>query len=363
MKAQVLYEIGNIKYTDVKKPDIKEDEALITVSACGICGSDIPRIYKTGAHNMPLIPGHEMSGVVEKCPMKPELVGRRVGIFPLIPCQKCAQCQNGHYEMCENYNYLGSRCDGGFAEYVSVPVWNLIPVPDCITEEEAAMLEPMCVAVHAMKMIGLKDSSGTRDTCTIAVCGLGTIGLFVAMFLKDAGYQNVYCIGNKDIQKAKLLEMGYQEGSFCDVRNTDPYEFIKDKTDGAGADYYFECIGRSDNYEQAVKCVSPLGKIMLVGNPASDMNLSRDIYWKILRNQLTLKGTWNSSYPDDWTYAIERLTSWHSIKEGSEGKSKDSFAMDPSTFITHRFPLENIDKGLSIMRNKSEEYIKVMITV
>ena len=157
--------------------------------------------------------------------------------------------------------------------------------------------------------------------------------------------------------------MGYPEENFCDIRNTDPDSYIKDKTGSAGVDYYFECIGRSDNYEQAVRCVSPLGNIMLVGNPASDMNLSRDIYWKILRNQLTLKGTWNSSYPDDWIYAIERLSSWHSIKEVSEGESKGSFAMNPSSLITHRFTLDNIDTGLSIMRNKSEEYIKVMITI
>ena len=66
MKAQVLYEIGNLQYSDIKMPDIKEDEALVKVSACGICGSDIPRVFKTGAHNMPLVPGHEMTGVVER---------------------------------------------------------------------------------------------------------------------------------------------------------------------------------------------------------------------------------------------------------------------------------------------------------
>lgn len=393
MKAQVLYDIGNLQYTDVDMPSVRDDEALVKVTACGICGSDIPRIYKTGAHNMPLIPGHEMTGIVQSCSNDPELIGRKVGIFPLIPCKKCAQCRKGHYEMCSDYNYLGSRCDGGFAEYVSVPVWNLMPLPDSIPFEVAAMLEPMCVAIHAIKTIGLidyddhKDISENKFNTTsnnisqndlphipdtsidkaadphIVICGLGTIGLFVAMFLKNAGYSNVYCIGNKDIQRSKLLELGYCEDDFCDIRITDPYKFIKGRTDDAGADYYFECIGRSDNYEQTVRCSAPLGKIMLVGNPASDMNLPRDIYWKILRNQLTLKGTWNSSYPDDWTYAIHRLTAFYDRDKGSMQGDKSFLIMPPSSLITHRFPLDSINKGLSIMKDKSEEYIKVMITL
>ena len=387
LKAQILYGIGNIKYAEIEEPTLKEDEALVQVSACGICGSDIPRIYKTGAHNMPLVPGHEMTGTVKECASRPELVGRRVGIFPLIPCKECPQCKAGHYEMCENYNYLGSRCDGGFAEFVTVPVWNLIPLPDDISDDEAAMLEPMSVAVHAIREIGLirritaQDGSkqwttadaeadgagGSGTQPTIAVCGLGTIGLFVAMFLKDAGYRNVFCIGNKDIQKKKLLEMGYAEGDLCDVRYGEPATFIKEKT-GGGVDYYFECIGRPESYEQAIKCAAPLGKVMLVGNPAADMDLKREVYWKILRNQLTLKGTWNSSYPDDWTYVVERLTAWSSLREqkgdktGGSAAADASEAMTPSSLITHRFSLEDMDQGLSIMKNKSEEYIKVMVT-
>ena len=100
MKAQVLYGIGNIKLASVDVPVPKKGEALVKVNYCGICGSDIPRIYKSGAHNMPIIPGHEFSGVVEECKDKPSLVGKRVGVFPLIPCMECPQCKAGHYEMC-----------------------------------------------------------------------------------------------------------------------------------------------------------------------------------------------------------------------------------------------------------------------
>ncbi len=353
MKAQILYGIGNIKYTDAQMPVPSEGQALIKLSRCGICGSDVPRIFKTGAHNMPLIPGHEMAGVVEKCETRPELMGKRVSVFPLIPCKKCAQCLAGRYEMCENYDYLGSRCDGGFAEYVTAPVWNLLPVPDSVSDDEAAMMEPMAVAVHAMRQIGLLDGSMQQDA-NIVVCGLGTIGLLVAMFLRDAGYRNVFCIGNKDVQLEKLLAMGYEPGQFCDVRRREPESYILEMTDGKRADVYFECIGRSESYEQAVKCTGPLGRVMLVGNPASDMELTRQTYWQILRNQLTLQGTWNSGFGgidgdgDDWCYVMDRLTDWN-------------MEFRPADLITHRFELEQLQAGLDIMHRKSEEYVKIMI--
>ena len=391
MRAQVLYGIGNLKYTEIDKPVPKKGEALIKVNCCGICGSDVPRIYKTGAHNMPLIPGHEFMGIVEECPDEPILVGKRVGVFPLIPCGRCEQCQKGYYEMCSDYNYLGSRCDGGFAEYVTAPIWNLVPVPDNVSDEEAAMLEPMCVAVHAAFRAGinLKEAENTDDGSSIVICGLGTIGLLLAMFLKFTAYKNIFFIGNKDIQKEKLLEMGYGPEVICDVRYKDPIAFVMEKTGGRGADYYFECIGRSESYQQAVKCTAPLGTVMLVGNPASDMELSKEVYWKILRNQMTLLGTWNSSYKgrgitdfsgehngagkemggfsddpgDDWQFAIQMLTRRPIVTvKDSDGRQK-KIEFRPESIITNRFSLEEMEEGLNIMHKKSHEYIKIMIEI
>lgn len=380
MRAQVLYGIGNLKYAEIDKPFPKRGEALIKVICCGICGSDVPRIYKTGAHNMPLIPGHEFMGIVEDCPDNPELVGKRVGVFPLIPCGKCPQCRELHYEMCTNYNYLGSRSDGGFAEYVTAPVWNLFPLPECVGDEEAAMLEPMCVAAHAAKRVGLKlepDSVNRDEDSAIVICGLGTIGLLLAMMLRFSRYKNIIFVGNKDIQKKKLLDMGYKADDYCDVRYADPVSFIMEKTDGRGADYYFECIGRSECFEQAVKCAAPLGTVMLVGNPVSSMELSKDVYWKILRNQLTLLGTWNSSYlgngqgagdagddyQDDWKFVISLLTKRPVLPVLDKDGNEEYISLSPANLVTHRFPLEELDKGLSIMHRKSEEYIKIMINL
>ena len=213
----------------------------------------------------------------------------------------------------------------------------------------------------------------------------------MAMFLKDAGFTKVLFVGNKDIQKKMLLEMGYSESEYCDVRYGDPTAFIKGKTNSKGADIYFECIGRSESYVQAVNCSAPLGKVILVGNPASDMELPRETYWKILRNQLTLKGTWNSSYcgpkpveyrngdsntaidsleMDDWDYVIDRLVSWKKPECVSafgrtvqEGEKSSFIKFLPDRLISHRYSLENMQDGLRIMQKKSEEYIKVMVEI
>ena len=345
MKAWVLHGINDLRYETVDDPVISAREVLVSVKAAGICGSDIPRIYQTGAHVHPLIPGHEFAGVVTGigADVDKEWMGVRVGVFPLIPCKECAPCKRKQYEMCRNYSYLGSRRDGGFAEYVTVPAGNLIRLPDNVAYEEAAMLEPMAVAVHAMRRIN------PIDTDIVTVCGLGTIGLLLVMFLKEVGVENILVIGNKEFQKQTALTLGILEDNYCDSRTCDVAKWIADRTDGNGTDVFYECVGKNETFAQAIDCTAVAGRICLVGNPYSDMRLEQSIYWKILRNQLLITGTWNSSFTnredDDWHYVVERL---------------ESKRIDPSKLISHRLALEELENGLHIMRDKTEDYIKVM---
>lgn len=353
MKAWTLYGIHDLKLETTEVPIIKDDEVLVEVKAVGICGSDIPRIYQNGTYSFPLIPGHEFSGIVAKTGSAVDTgwLGKRVGIFPLIPCKTCMPCQKEQYEMCRHYSYLGSRRNGGFAEFVAVPAENLIQLPDSVTFEEAAMLEPMAVAVHAMRRI----APGQTDT--VAVCGLGTIGLLLIMFLMEAGVRNIFSIGNKDFQKQMTVKLGLPEDFYCDSRVHAPGQWLTERTGGAGADVFFECVGKNETLTWAIDYAAPTGKVMLVGNPFSNMNLEKSVYWKILRNQLTVTGTWNSSfsYPqndkktecrqDDWNYVLNKLADRR---------------IAPAALITHRFPLEELDQGFHIMRDKTEDYIKIM---
>lgn len=345
MQAYVLHGIGDIQLEEIEKPRPGDREVIVQVKAVGICGSDIPRIYKTGAYSFPLIPGHEFAGMVESVGehIDEKWIGKRVGVFPLIPCHTCGPCQKNQFELCRHYSYLGSRRDGGFAEYVAVPVDNLIELPEKVQYEEAAMLEPMAVAVHAMKSMQPQPSD------TVAVCGLGTIGLLLCMFLKDAGIKNVLTIGNKEFQKDKVLEMGIDADHYCDSNNQDVDLWIKEKTEQSGVDIFFECVGKNETINQAVSNTAPSGKIQLIGNPASDLSMEKNTYWKILRNQLTVKGSWNSTFlhepEDDWHYVLERL---------------DQQAIHPGRLITHKYPLDQLEQGFHIMRDKTEEYVKIM---
>ena len=348
MKAMVLHNLNDFRLETVEEPRPKSGEVLVEVRAVGVCGSDIPRVYYTGTYSYPLIPGHEFSGVVIAAGsnVDDKWLGKRVGVFPLIPCKTCIPCQNKQYEMCRHYSYLGSRRNGAFAEYVAVPEGNLIELPESVSFEEAAMLEPMAVSVHAMRRIS------PSPTDVVAVCGLGTIGLLLLMFLREAGIKNILAVGNKDRHKRWAQEFGVLEVAFCDNRVVKADAWLKEKTGGAGADVFFECVGKKETVVQAVNTTAPGGRICLVGNPETDIMLERETYWKILRNQMTLTGTWNSSFThdaeDDWNYVLERLAANRIM---------------PGKIISHKFSLENLMQGFHIMRDKTEDYGKIMCVI
>ena len=346
MKAYVLHGVNDLRLEEIANPILAEDRVLLEVKAAGICGSDIPRIYTNGTYHFPTIPGHEFSGKVIQIgkDVDPKWINKRVGLFPLIPCKECAPCKKKQYEMCKSYSYLGSREDGGYAEYVTVPVENLIELPENVSYEAAAMMEPMAVAVHAVRRMDVQQDE------SVVICGLGTIGLLILMFLQEIGVTNILVVGNKDFQKDTILALGISEDNYCDSRIQNVEKWILDKTEDVGTDVFFECIGKNETIEHAINSTIPGGKVMLLGNPHSDMTFMQNVYWKVLRNQLTLKGTWNSSYTgepdDDWHYVLNKV---------AEGR------VQPERLITHKLEFEELEKGLKIMKDKTEDYVKVMI--
>ncbi|HOT50780.1 MAG TPA: alcohol dehydrogenase catalytic domain-containing protein, partial [Candidatus Hydrogenedentes bacterium] len=197
MKACVLRAVGDLRCEDAPDPKPGPGEALIAIKACGVCGSDIPRVFEKGTYRFPTIPGHEMAGEVVSVGAGCDsvLLGKTVAVFPLIPCRRCEACEIGAYAQCADYNYLGSRCDGGFAEYVVAPAWNLQVVPDGVSYEAAAMCEPAAVAAHALRRadLGLGDS--------VAIFGAGPIGIMLAQWARRGGASRVLLA---DIDDAKI---------------------------------------------------------------------------------------------------------------------------------------------------------------
>ena len=348
MKAYVLNGINDLVKTEVEAPSIGSDDVLVKVQAAGICGSDIPRIYKIGAHVHPIIPGHEFSGkVVSYGKNAAEWDGANVGVFPLLPCMKCDCCKKKQYQMCQSYSYLGSRCDGGFAEFVRVPKWNLVKLPEGLSFEEGAMLEPLAVSAHAVR----KAVSGVSRDAYVCVWGVGTIGLMCVSILKAMGYENIIAVCKKEKQKELAIKAGVSPDRCVDVKKDDIFAKIDSLTKGHGIDVAFECVGRKESAEGCVKVAAPGAKVMFVGNPASDMEFSKNTYWNILRHELTIYGTWNSSFTheenDDWHFVLDLL---------SKGK------IDRDLLISHKLPFDELEKGLKIMRDKTEDYTKIIVT-
>lgn len=344
MKARVLTSVGNLELKQVEIPKLKKGEVLMRVRACGICGSDIPRIFVTGTYHFPTIPGHEFAGEVVGAFDEDgeKFVGKRCAVFPLIPCRECNSCQKGVYELCSHYNYLGSRTDGAFAEYVAVPVWNLVPIPDNLSFDRAAMCEPVSVALHALRQAKVEIGD------TVAIFGPGTIGLLIAQWAKAWGTSKVILVGTNNTNVDYLKSLDFTD--FVNGRKDDAAQKIMEMTDGVGVDIAIDAVGTVDSVCGCLNSAAPGGKVLFVGNPHGDMNLPKDTYWKILRKQLRLFGTWNSSFDasdkNDWKIAVEAMAS-------------DKIRND--LLITHIFTLDDMDKGLDIMRNSTEFYKKIIV--
>ncbi|MCD8230410.1 MAG: galactitol-1-phosphate 5-dehydrogenase [Clostridiales bacterium] len=341
MKALVLHGIGDLRYEDVAKHSPGDGEVLLKIKACGICSSDIPRIYTTGTYHFPTIPGHEFSGQIVGLGdhVDPDLLGRRAAVFPLLPCRHCAPCEREAYAQCKNYNYFGSRCDGAYAEYLVVPVWNLILFDDQLDYRIAALCEPSAVSLHAINVSQLKAGQ------TVVVVGAGTIAFLIASFAKSKGAKKVIICGRsrEKLEFAESLGFGT-----INTQDDNVEEATKALLDGEGAEVVFECVGKASTAENAIQASGAFGTVVFVGNPEGDMTFKKDVYWKILRQQLTVKGTWNSSYSstvNDWKEALLQMS------------------LKPELFrqlITQTYSLAEFETALDTVKDRNKFSLKVM---
>lgn len=327
MKALNLHAVGDLRLEQLPIPVCKEDEVLVRISYCGVCGSDIPRVFDKGTYHFPTVIGHEFSGTVVYDP-KGELTEKRVAVFPLLPCFSCESCKQQNYALCANYDYYGSRRDGGMAEYLAVKRFNLLVLPKEVSLKAGAMCEPSSVALHAIKKLG--SLKGKR----LLISGAGPIGMLAAMWAVGMGVEAVYFfdIDERKIAAAKLA--GF-------------YEYQDDVL----VDCVIEGTGAGAALVRCLKALKPFGEIVLMGNPIGGVALTQAEYWLILRKELRLYGTWNSSFGEmqnDWKDAIRGMA------DGT---------IDPERLITHCFGMEEYQKAFDLMRQRSEFFQKVMLEV
>lgn len=330
MKAYVLHEIGDLRYEDRPVPELQSGWALIHVLTTGICSSDIPRIFERGTYRFPTITGHEFCGKVEAVADDRDSgwLGKRVGVFPLIPCKTCISCQKGQYETCGHYDYLGSRRDGGFAEYAAVPVWNLLELPDSVGDIQGALLEPTAIALHAVRRAGICKGE------SVCVIGTGAIGLLAGQWARLQGAGRVVIKGRSEGKRDAVEACGL--------------EYLTEMA-GEQFDRVIEAVGSGAALEESLALAAPGGRIALIGNPNGPRTLSQTTYWSILRKQLTLTGTWNSSFgsdDSDWLEALEAMTA---------GK------LETEKIVSHVLGGSQLMRGLNIMRRKTEPYSKIVM--
>ena len=317
MKAAVLYAVNDLRFEEVDMPAAKEGETLLKIMAAGICGSDISRVYGSGAYHYPIILGHEFSGLDEK-------TGKKAVVFPLLPCKKCAMCQIGEYVCCENYDYYGSRRDGAFAEYLAVKNENILYVDADIPYDVLAMAEPAAIGVHSVYLAEVKVGD------SVLITGAGAIGPIMGYIAKASGAAKVYFT---DIDPRKL---DYAVGLGFDV-----YE-------GQKVDVFIEGTGASSALEAGLEAVKAFGNVVLMGNPHGDLKLSQKSYWHILRKQLKIRGSWNSmfnAFRNEWRIVLDLL---------SAGK------LPLENMISHRFGLEDCNRAFGILKDRTEFTNRVM---
>lgn len=343
MKACVLESIGNLVYKDVPMPRTGADQVLLHVRACGICSSDIDRVYHTGTYHFPTILGHEFAGDIVDVGegVEKALIGKSAVVFPLRPCFTCPSCKKEEYARCNSYSYYGSRCDGGMAEYLVVDKWNLL-VFEHIPYHIAALCEPAAVALHAVRRADMQKKK------TALVVGTGTIGYLIGMWAKAYGASRTVMLGRNPYKLQKALEMGFD--AVVDLTKGNPQGQLDALMEGSGVEYSFECVGSADAVKQTLDATARGGTSVLVGNPKGIMELERNVYWEILRKELTIHGTWNSSYgnkANDWKDAIEEL-------------QRGNISMEP--LITHRLPMKECNRAFEILKHKKEQAIKIVLT-
>lgn len=345
MKAINLHAVGDLRYEDLPVPTLKAGHARVRIGYCGVCGSDMPRIFSKGTYAFPTVCGHEFAGTVAAVAedVSSFAVGDRVAVFPLIWRDDHPACEEGQYAQSDGYDYLGSRSHGAFAEYVLAPVRNLIRVPDSVSLEEAAMTEPAAVALHAARRASVR----LGDTC--AIFGLGPIGLMLAQWLKSMGASRIFCF---DVQPAKLdlaRQLGFTD--VIDSRTTDSADAVNAGTGGRGVHVAFEAAGVPPTMLAALRYTRRGGRAVMLGNPSADVTVPATLISQCMRREITIVGTWNSGYSvynddDDWRATLTAMANG---------------TLDLKPLITHRVPLSQGIAALKMMRDGQEFYTKVLL--
>ncbi len=333
MKALKLHGIQDLKLEEAEKPTPAPGEALVRVTAVGICGSDLHWFADgstgDGGITQPFVLGHEFAGVVEQG----EKRGMRVAVDPHIPCGTCEFCLEGNPNLCVDHTFAGQAPqDGALRTYLTWPEENLHPLPDSISDQGGAMLEPLGVAIHTV------DLGKLRVGMTVGVFGCGPIGLLVLQLARLAGAAAVFATDRLPHRLEAAKAYGAEE-TFL-VGHTEESREILARTGGRGLDVCFEVAGDNLAVEAAVKACKPGGRVVLCGIPAD--NRTSFTASTARRKGLTIKMVRRMKHTYPRAIAL--------VESGQ---------IDVDGLVSHTFALEEFEQAFEVAEKR--EGLKVVV--
>lgn len=326
MRAARLHGVGDIRLHEEAIPTPHEGESLLRVTAAGLCGSDLHWFGDGGIGDSrldsPLVLGHEFAAVVEDGPGR----GRRVAVDPAVPCGSCDLCRAGHHNLCPRVGFAGHGVtDGALRDYATWPSRLLHEVSDSLTDADAAMLEPLGVAIHAM------DLAHQRIGSTVAVVGCGPIGLMVVQLTRAAGAQHVVAVEPLPHRRDAALRFGADVA--LDPAEADE-ETMRVATRGHGADVVFEVAGTDRAVDLSLLAARPGTRVLLVGIPEQDSTT----FTASLARRKGLTLVMVRRMKDPYPRAIDLV---------NRGR------VDVRSVVTDTYPLERVDEAFTRAAGRS----------
>jgi len=349
-KSAVLKSLGDWDYDEITINEPNEDQVIVKVIQCGICSTDVVRSMKVGFYNYPIVPGHEIIGKIYKIGKNKKGLkeGDKVCVYPLITCGSPDCCGNSisvygsqkNPNLCSQYDFLGSRSHGGYSEYVLAPIKSLVKIPDKLDDDLSVFTEPSAVALHAFRM-AQKD----RKFDSVLISGLGPIGVLLAAWCKNFKIKNIIGVDRNDHRFKNFQEVGCTQKINT---NTDDFlEKVKLYTNNDLAEVALECSGSEELLMKSINGLKKGGKIVILSNQIKEIKLSKEILNKILRQEITIVGSWSS--------IIEPVNEWEeSLNFLVENKNL-------SSLISHKFQYSDAKKTFSDMFNKEFKFSKVIL--
>lgn len=303
MKALLLSQYRHLEVADLPAPEPGPDEVLVRVAACGICGSDVHGYDgSSGRRIPPIVMGHEAAGTVAALGknVKGLTQGNRVTFDSTVYCGACINCLRGDVNLCDHRQVLGVSCgdyrrSGAFAEFVVVPARIIYRLPETLSFAEAAMLEAVAVAIHAVSLVPIASDSSAL------VLGAGTIGLLVQQALRAVGCARVF-VADVDATRLKLSQDLGATATL--ISGPDLLQQVLQLTNGVGVDVAIEAVGRNDTVAASIDSVRKGGSIVLVGNISPQVTLPLQ---KVVTRQIRLQGSCASA--GEYPRAIELMSS------------------------------------------------------